>query len=404
MPILSNNNKILSNNNTSGTWRRPEDWLPMPMGITSANQIFVGLHAVIENGDNYVAFLFTTSTGQYQVDWGDGTTTLHNSNTIAQKQYDFATYDTGNTTLTSRGYKQAMITVTPVSGNLLTCNFQQRFVTVPAQNQAYSTGFLDCILSMPNASSGGSIVFGGFTVRHAYVERFNVLTIGAATSTNSMFVECRSLQSVPLFNTANVTGMGSMFVECRSLQSVPLFNTANVTSMSFMFSGCFSLQSVPLFSTANVTSMTFMFQNCQSLQSVPLFNTANVTIMSSMFQSCISLQSVLSFNTANVTNMSSMFNICQSLNSIPALSTASITSDFTTFANAANSLNRCQMVFQRTVSFANCQLSRDAIVEIFNNLAVVASATITITGNWGVTALSASDLLIATSKGWTVIQ
>jgi hypothetical protein len=62
------------------------------------------------------------------------------------------------------------------------------------------------------------------------------------------------------------------------------------------------------------------------------------------------------------------------------------------------------MVFQRTVSFQNCQLSRDAIVEIFNNLAVVVSATITITGNWGVTALSAADLLIATSKGWVVIQ
>jgi hypothetical protein len=35
---------------------------------------------------------------------------------------------------------------------------------------------------------------------------------------------------------------------------------------------------------------------------------------------------------------------------------------------------------------------------------VVTSATITITGNWGVTALSASDLLIATSKGWVVVQ
>jgi hypothetical protein len=102
--------------------------------------------------------------------------------------------------------------------------------------------------------------------------------------------------------------------------------------------------------------------------------------------------------------MGSMFSGCQSLNSIPALSTSAITTDFTLFANAANSLNRCQMSFARTVSFLNCQLSRDAIVEIFNNLAVVVSATITITGNWGVTALSAADLLIATTKGWTVIQ
>jgi surface protein len=363
----------------SAEWARPSDWLPMPT-VVDTDQTFVGLHAVIENGDNYCAFRFTTSTGQYQVDWGDGTVDLVNSNVNAEHQYDFATYDPTNTTLTSRGYKQAMITVTPVSGNLLTCNFQQRYVTVPAQNQAYSTGFLDCILSMPNASSGGSIVFGGSTVRHTYVERFSVLTIGGATNMFAMFQNCTSLQSVPLFNTTNVTNMANMFPSCLSLQSVPLFNTANVTNMSNMFTSCFSLQSVPLFNTANVTNMSSMFPNCQSLQSVP------------------------SFNTANVTSMSSMFNSCSSLNSIPALSTAAITSDFTAFASSANSLNRCQMVFQRTVSFQNCQLSRDAIVEIFNNLAVVASATITITGNWGVTALSAADLLIATSKGWTVTQ
>jgi surface protein len=272
-----------------------------------------------------------------------------------------------------------MITVTPVSGNLLTCNFQQRYVTVPAQNQVYSTGFLDCILSMPNASSGTSIVFGGTTVRHAYVERFNVLTIGAATSMANMFLNCRSLQSVPLFNTVNVTNMSTMFEVCTSLQSVPLFNTVNVTNMAFMFSGCTSLQSAPLFNTANVTNMGSMFNSCFSLQSVPLFNTANVT------------------------NMSSMFNNCFSLNSIPALSTSSVNTDFGAFfANNDNSLNRCQMVFQRTVSFGNCQLSRDAIVEIFNNLAVVVSATITITGNWGASALTPVQRAIATSKNWTI--
>jgi surface protein len=387
----------------SAEWVRPLDWLPMPT-VTSAQQTFVGLHAVIENSDNYVAFRFTTSTGQYQVDWGDGTVDLVNSNVNAEHQYDFATYDPTNTTLTSRGYKQAMITVTPVSGNLLTCNFQQRYVTVPAQNQLYSTGFLDCILSMPNASSGQGIIFGGGTVRHTYVERVNVLTIGGATNMTSMFNTCYSLQSVPLFNTANVTSMSSMFNTCSSLQSVPLFNTANVTTMVNMFVSCQSLQSVPLLNTANVTNMSSMFSGCTSLQSVPLFNTVNVTTMSSMFSSCTSLQSVPLFNTVNVTTMSGMFILCQSLNSIPALSTAAITSDFTNFASTATSLNRCQMVFQRTVTFANCQLSRDAIVEIFNNLAVVASATITITGNWGVTALSAADLLIATSKGWTVTQ
>jgi surface protein len=397
MPILSNNNKILSNGSTSGTWRRPEDWLPMPMGITSTDQIFVGLHAVIEDSDNFCAFRFTTSVGQYQVDWGDGSTpTLHDSNTIAQYQYNFATYDTGNTTLSSRGYKQAMITVTPVSGNLLTCDFQQRFVTSPVQNQAYSTGFLDCILSMPNASSGESILFGGITVRHSYIERFDIKTIGGCTTigsgaNNGLFMNCTSLQSVSLFNTSIIISMRQMFQGCSSLKTIPLFDTTNVTG---------------------VNGMSNMFNSCNSLQSVPLFNTENVVNMTNMFNGCSSLQSVPLFNTSNATNLATLFLGCFSLNSIPALSTASITtssgSDFGAFfASGCVSLNRCQMVFARTVSFASCQLSRDAIVEIFNNLvdrSATTSATITITGNWGVTALSAGDLLIATNKNWVVIQ
>ena len=455
-------------------WVRPSDWLPMPTNITSANQIFAGLHAVFESGQNYCAFSFTTSSGQYQVDWGDGTVTLHNSNTIAQKNYDYASIS--NSTLTSRGYKQAMITVTAVSGNLLTCDFQQRFVTTPAQNQVYATGFLDCILSMPNASVGQSIIFGGTTIKHSYVERFDVKTIGGATNLWNMFYSCISLQSVPLFNTQNVNNMGFMFNGCYSLQSVPLFNTQNVTGMNYMFQGCYSLQSVPLFNTQNVTGMNYMFNSCYSLQSVPLFNTQNVNNMSNMFQgcsslqsvplfntqnvtnmgvmfySCISLQSVPLFNTQNVNNMSNMFQGCYSLQSVPLFNTQNVTgmnymfnscyslqsvplfntqnvnnmnymflgcsslnfipnfnttlvTNFTAFANGCNSLDRCTTIFRDSVGLQNCQLSKDALVEIFTNLidrTLTTSATIDITGNWGATALTSADRLIATNKNYTI--
>ncbi len=442
---------ILPQIGVSNEWQRPDDWLPMPTNITSADQIFVGLHAVIENSDNYCAFSFTTSSGQYRVDWGDGNVTLHNSGTIAQYQYNYASI--GNSTLSSRGYKQVIIKVTAVSGNLLSCNFQQIFVTTPAQNQPYSSGFLDCILSMPNASSGRSIALGDSYIRHAYCERVDIKTIGNATNlsymfynfyslqsvplfntanvtnmaimfqncfslqsvplfntinvTNigGMFQNCSSLQSVPLFNTANVTNMTSMFLNCYSLQSVPLFNTSNVTNMTSMFYGCSSLQSVPLFNTINVTNMTSMFQYCYSLQSVPLFNTANVTSMANMFYGCSSLQSVPLFNTINVTNIGGMFLNCYSLNFIPAFTTTAITSDFTYFASHSNSLNRILMSFNRTVSLQNCQLSRDALVEIFTNLVnrtATTSATIDITGNWGASALTSADRAIATNKNWVI--
>jgi surface protein len=124
-----------------------------------------------------------------------------------------------------------------------------------------------------------------------------------------------------------------------------------------------------------------------------------------MFDVCYSLQSVPLFNTANVTSMTYMFQNCFSLNFIPAFITTAVISDFTDFAIACNSLNRILMSFNRTVALQNCQLSKDALVEIFTNLVdrtATTSATIDITGNWGASALTAADRLIATNKNYVI--
>jgi surface protein len=127
--------------------------------------------------------------------------------------------------------------------------------------------------------------------------------------------------------------------------------------------------------------------------------------MTNMFQNCFSLQSVPLFNTINVTDMAFMFYNCLSLNFIPAFVTTAVTSDFANFANGCNSLNRILMSFNRTVVLKSCQLSRDALVEIFTNLTNITattSATIDITGNWGASALTSADRLIATNKNWVI--
>ena len=329
-------------------WERPDDWLAMP-SVTSTDDTFVGLHAVFPTGSNFVAFTFTTDTGDYQVDWGDGNIDVVASNTQAQHQYDYSTYDTGSTTLSSLGYKQAIITVTPVSGELRTADFQKRYTTTPTINFGYTTGFLDCILSMPNANTDRSIIFGGSTMRHGFVQRFSMLNSGGATNMYLMFYICSSLQSIPLLDTSNVTNMRQMFQGCELLQTIPLFDTSNVTNMYAMFNNsglvkpiplldtsnvtdmrqmfmnCFSLQEVPLFDTSNVTQMDLMFGNCYSLQSVPLFDTSNVTRMYYMFDDCHSLQTIPLFDTSNVTNMSNMFERCYSLQTIPLLDTSNVT-------------------------------------------------------------------------------
>ena len=111
------------------------------------------------------------------------------------------------------------------------------------------------------------------------------------------------------------------------------------------------------------------------------------------------------FNTQNVTNMANIFQNCSSLNFIPNFNTTLVT-NFTTFANGCNSLDRCTTIFRNSVGLQNCQLSKDALVEIFTNLTdrtSTTSATIDITGNWGASALTSADRAIATNKNWVLV-
>jgi surface protein len=338
---------------TPATWTRPADWLTMPT-ITSTEQKIALLMPVYPQGSNFLAF---TLAGAYTVNWGDGDIESVASGVKAQHEYSYADPDL-NTTVTSDGYKMAIVVITPQSGqNITSVNFNQKYA-LTGSTFPDSSPILEIIFSCPNLTS---FTLGSTTTANVFCKNlvnFSAINMGlltnfdsifaglislknisfntissAVTNMSSMFSGCSSLVSVPLFNTAAVTNMSSMFQSCRSLVSVPLFNTAAVTNMGSMFSGCSFLVSVPLFNTGAVTGMNNMFQSCTALTTVPLFNTAAVTSMSSMFQSCTALTTVPLFNTAAVTNMGSMFSGCSFLVSVPLFNTSAVTNMNSMFQN-----------------------------------------------------------------------
>jgi surface protein len=346
---LASQKNIRSKANPIVSWVRPSDWLELPV-LSDLDQKFVGLHAIYRDS-NFCAII---AQGNYTVDWGDGIVENFNSGIRAQHEYDFTTYDVTNTTLTSKGYKQAIVQVYPQEGQTLS-QLLLNVKHLKTNLQLYSTGFLDISISS-NALT--SLTIGGTTVRMAVLENvlinknnvtsmaslfsnclnlksIKLLNTTSVLNASAMFFACRTLESVPLFDTINVTNMGDMFNGCSALESVPLFNTINVTSMSNMFNGCSALASVPLFDTTNVTSMASMFTSCFALTSVPLFNTSKVTSMVSMFNGCYALESVPLFDTINVTSMASMFTNCFGLTSVPLFNTSSVTSMSSMFAGCA---------------------------------------------------------------------
>lgn len=328
-------------------WKKPSDWLDYTLP-TASEQKIIGTVAVFDQDSNYFAVnIATTDASQYTVDWGDGTSANFASGATAEKNYTWSSISSG--TVTSQGYRQAIVTITPTTAGRTFSNIQlnRRHSALTASTKFYSP-WLSFAIAAPNATSltlGGS---GSTTVSPAICQQALIIssnitsaanlfqnyyalqdvtfnTSATLTNTSNMFNNCRSLKKAPFLNTASVTTMSGMFNTCNLLQSVPLYNTASVTTINSMFATCRSLESVPLFNTASVTDMSNMFNECSSLQTVPLFNTATVTNMSGMFNAAFSLKSVPLFNTAAVTNMSNMFYQTNSLQEIPLFNTVAVT-------------------------------------------------------------------------------
>jgi hypothetical protein len=399
-------------------WVRPSDWPALP-AVADTDEVFYGLHAVFDHGSNFTTI---RCTGAFTVDWGDGSSPVNvASNTTTEYNYSYAAAGLG--AVTSRGYKTAIVTVTPQAGQTLSAIDLSLKHTQSGLVNGHSSQWLDMRLAMNNVGTvttfnpnwlhrllerfewvGGSSVqtsFVNFLNGCASLQSVPLFNTAAGTNFQSFLNGCASLQSVPLFDTAAGTTFSSFLNGCASLQSVPLFNTAAGTNFTSFLNGCRSLQSVPLFNTAAGTNFQSFLNGCASLQSVPLFDTAAGTTFNGFLNGCASLQSVPLFDTAAGTAFSGFLNGCASLQSVPALNLA-VSTNFTNFLLGNTSLSQIQAAFpaNQNISLANLALGPAALDEIYTNLPTASGTpTITVTGNWGT---AAHDPTIATNKGWTV--
>ena len=217
----------------TGDWIRPADWLPIDDLVVAGEQKTVGLYAVYPNVNdkgmtNTVAFVVT---GNYTVNWGDGVVESFNSNVVAEHIYDYNSLSAS--TECTRGYRQAIITITPQSGqNITQILFGRKHSSVVFGR--ISSQWLD-------------LVIGGTAISYFRMQENNVFP--------NLLEKVKCIQS-----NAACTNMGPMFTNCYSLQSLDLsgFNTSSVTNMSYMFNSCSSLQSLDLSQTvlSAITTIT----------------------------------------------------------------------------------------------------------------------------------------------------
>ena len=218
-----------------------------------------------------------------------------------------------------------------------------------------------------------------------------------------MFYKCELLEHAPNMNTSNATTMDDMFYGCSNIKTIPEFNTSNVTRMEDMFNRCYSLTTIPNFDTSKVTTTSYMFNSCEDLIAVPELNTSNVTRMDLMFNNCHNLTALPLLDTSKVNDMSYMLGGCQRPIEVPAFDCSSCTNlrSFMLYAYAVTAIHLKNIKVSLDISDPR-NLTREAIVEVLNNLSTVTSTQTLTMGSTNLAKLTDEDKAIATNKGWTL--
>ena len=178
-------------------------------------------------------------------------------------------------------------------------------------------------------------------------------------------------------------------------------DTANVTNMSNMFMSCANLTSIPALDASKATNMSYMFMNCTNLTSIPMLDTSRVSDTNHMFHGCTNLTTVPELDTSSVTNMNAMFYNCENLTTIPALDASSVTAMDNIFYNCSK-LTEIHMRGIKTgfdIHYSTL-FTREALVEILNNLARLSASRALTMGPDNLAKLTEEDKKIATDKGW----
>jgi len=396
-------------------WTRPAEWLDTDVAVGQQKmQLLLHLGGVSSTQGERAMTVWCQ--GAYTVDWGDGTAPQNVATGVtATHLYNPAVLGPP----TSDGKYQAMVTITPQSGQTLTAlNLAQGYYTgrlwkAPVVEMVVGPSLTSLVLTTccpylkriefksPLVMASGSGLFASCVDLREIIGTVNITGTTAAT----MFNFCYMLTKFPTLVTPNLTTANSMFNGCTSMHTAPMFDHALVTNWSAAFATCTALKNVPPYNTAAATNLSNLFSQCYLLEEIPEFDLAACTLANGFFVSCPSLREVSLVNTGAVQNASQMFNGCSLLHTIAPLDLSGATS----VANLSNIFAGCPSL--RNLSFlagkgplfsfsiASTMLDPPTLDALYTVLPVVTGQTLTVTSAFGGLA---DNPAIATAKGWTV--
>lgn len=371
--LVRTNLGVLSNSTLTNRYVRNPELLELPQLVDGDEEVLM-LVKVFEEGENWLTF---RCRGAYEVDWGDGDVTTHNDNTQCYKSINWS--GVSDTTLTSTGYRQAIVRVTPQAGQQLTSfdgleaitedpifpNSSVVSVKMAGQNfttltnafsswynledfefvgthnpTAMSSMFVGCVnlkkiyqLNTSSATNLSSFCSGCWNLLEV-----PPLNLDSCTSFNTAFFGCVNLTYLEPIDLSNspLTSLNQSFRQCRMISRLPVKNTENITNFQYTFSEMENLTSIEGISFAAATTLNLTFSGCFNIERItPLAWPSNYTgTLNGTFQNCYRLKDITPFQTSGVTNMAITFNGCRKLQDLSWADMSSVTVANGTLRNA----------------------------------------------------------------------
>lgn len=375
---------------------KPSDWSDIRLGCPDNSIALYAAHAADYSQYDNLGFM-ATCVGGYNV-FIDGVQYGSTYASGAQCNITWSTsgITTGDDITTPSALKAHKIWISPATaGNNITQFACRRVAASGTEQQGilWAHYNLSNKIRMLGAFSSSSNYKNQQLV--AFTAKNNSVFVDA--SANSAFVSCSNLEYVPSFYGDGVSNysFGATFDTCSKLKNVSLSNM-KITEAYSMFNYCYDLESIQnsnvIVEFGSSSTLNNMYRDCYKLKSIlPVAYNDKITNAANYITNASNLQDTIidASGASNLTRIGTYGTSSRFMGRLKGLRVSSSAP----FNNASSP--------QIDVSYTG--MNRTALVQLFNDLPSVSSGQIiNITGSTGASDLRASDISIATDKGWTV--
>ena len=224
-------------------WKPAVDWIDIRENVP-ANGISL---LVCDLAYRTPAFICTTSSGTYAVDWGDGSP-VENFASGARAQH---TYVKGAGQACIRGYTTFRI-------NITSPNLTRFYVTRSSVNSGNpeNWGLLWAIINAPTLTTLTNAFYNGNNVMATMLEHCTICDLPSCTDMGQALRGCSSLKEVIAGNMAALVSLYYAFLECITIDHIAIGNCPKLTVATTVFNSCRTLIRVELGQTPLLRDFT----------------------------------------------------------------------------------------------------------------------------------------------------